>query len=239
MATRSRPMGASSWTISGETAFMNEAPWEWAPEFCANQAPCATAKTSIAAVVVFIVPPSSVVPSCPRFAVRHLTALTAPLRNPDQFLELRRAERSIEKLELDRILHALVRADHAIDLQALFGNELGEHALDRALGQLGKRDVARDRVGARIHPIERLAVGGEIARNRILLLLQGVEVGDLHPDGLAADARDVARAGDEPDLALGERIEVERCDRPADVDLSRHGLCGRRGDVAGRNGPCL
>src|SRR5262249_26070005 len=57
-------------------------------------------------------------------------------RNPDQLLHLCVAQRAAKKLELDRVLHALGGAGDVVDLQALLGDELGQHAPDCALGQL-------------------------------------------------------------------------------------------------------
>src|SRR5512138_1201092 len=111
-------------------------------------------------------------------------AASPPLRGArhdlDQLLKLTFIERRRQKLELDRVLHALVEAGNRRGLQALLRDEVLEHQPHRRFRQAGKRDIARHRLGTGIHPRHGLVIGLHVARERVLLRRQVLRVGDLH-----------------------------------------------------------
>src|ERR1700704_1307558 len=87
--------------------------------------------------------------------------------------------------------------------------------------------------GAGIEPIERLAIGRDIARQRVLAPLEDSRMGDPGADRLVLDLGNVAPLGHEADALVLHRIEQERRLGEADIDLFGHDLGEGRCVVSG------
>jgi len=108
------------------------------------------------------------------------------------------------------------------------------HAQHDLLGQAGIIAVMLERGRIGIHPFDGFPVGAIEAHERVLAVLQRVQIRQVHASAAALERIDLRPGRDDADLAVLDLIEKERNRREADIDLSGHGLGERRGDAAGR-----
>ena len=122
---------------------------------------------------------------------------------------------------------------HLRKLQRLLRKELVARLLRERARNLGDFGVVVDRMRVGIRPVDGAFEDFDKTHQRVALLLERIDVGDVHANGLLREGGDVAAARDDDEPPVRELLQHERRHRPADVDLSGHHLRERAGRAAG------
>src|SRR5262245_54439458 len=145
-------------------------------------------------------------------------------RDLDELGELRLRQRRVDEFELDRIALDARHVLHLVGLQRLLGVKFFDQARDQIPVELHLLRIHVDRLGIRVHPVDRLAVARNETQDRVFLVLQRIRVDDDGAHRLPAQRRRLVAADENADFAFLELLHAERRGRPADVDLAGHDL---------------
>jgi len=111
-----------------------------------------------------------------------------------ELVELSLRQRLSDELEPHRVGHEIAQAQRAVRDHHLLGIELLANAARVFHGNAGELGIDFQRLVARIHPFDRLAIGAHEASERVGLARQAVLVGDENTDGMVLHQRQLGRA---------------------------------------------